>query len=64
MKILTKIVFNHEYDKDNRFNGWCYYVKNIFIEIGEEDLYFNKEVCDLSHCKTKLLDKCSEQWKN
>lgn len=56
---LPKKLFIHEYDQ----NGvWCQHVKKIFIEIGLEHLYQNKQVCDLKTCENLLHENYKQEW--
>ena len=60
---LTKVIFNHVYHKDNRSKNWCFHVYNIFKEIGQEDLFTNKEPCDINTAKEQLFADFENTWK-
>ena len=59
---LTKLAFNINYEQANECDNWCHYVRQILVEIQCEELYLNKESCDLKHCKILLLELFDQRW--
>lgn len=50
---LTKKVFNDMYNHPYR-GSWCYYIKNVLRQLDMNDIYMEKQECDLQLCKDKL----------
>ena len=57
---LTKSVFNTQYERNGK---WCKHMNELFISLGCENVYKNRELCDLSVTKENIWNLCNDQWK-
>ena len=59
---ITKQIFNIQFQLETQ-SSWCTSVKNILTSIDKEDIYFNKEVCDLHSVEELLYKSAENEWK-
>ena len=59
---ITKQIFNIQFRQETP-NSWCASVKDILLSIDKEDIYLNKEVCDLYSVEELLYKSAEKEWK-
>jgi len=58
---LTKKIFSVEHEQNKR-GSWCSFVCNTFTKLGMQHLFLDKQMCDLTLCKTKLYECYVKEW--
>ncbi len=58
---LAKKIFSVEHMQNKR-GSWCSFVCNTFTKIGMQHLFLDKQMCDLTLCKTKLYECYVKEW--
>ena len=61
-RITYKIFVNDFYMAQVDTENWCYKIWKILCEINQEQCFYNREPCDISLCKEKMLEKQEETW--
>ena len=59
---LAKVIFDLQYTKANVQKNWCYYVQEIFKDIGLGHTFQNREICDLKQCQQELTLIYEREW--
>jgi hypothetical protein len=61
---LTKVVFMNDYQlAGTNVKNWCSNIKSIFATIGEEEVYNNRQQCNIDYISAKLFLLQEEEWK-
>jgi hypothetical protein len=61
---ITKVVFLNDYQLAGiNVVNWCSNVKRIFATIGEEEVYHNREQCNLDSIRDKFFSLQEDEWK-
>ena len=61
---LTRIVFDWNHDQALAgVTNWCSQIRDICRVIEIEEVFFNKQVCEVKFCEEKLKDIQEKEWK-